>query len=221
MFSETVDTVIVRARASRQKRLNDISNAVNAALNQLAAKDWFVRNTIEDQIVLSGTNNTSYIYPKPARYWALHTVKYEPGRVYPKLIPPSREEVKFAYRWYENGESIIFDNLQGFATIGLFLSLRPPFFQYFDTALRPAIYNRFTDTFSYPLGATSAADQLSARERVSHWLLQHWNELVIETALSILWTDQSHPQARATFARAEKYLTTMMTTEQIIVPENG
>lgn len=203
-FSSLVDSVL--AATGRQDRLQSIVGFARATIRecQLKGTPSFIRDIVEVEVQ---PTTTPFIWDRPKGLRGLRTAVYgltseiyDP--IYPELIRPGRKQANKTEYYYESGESFVFAGVDITQTVALaYYSYAPHFVYYKDVADRPATYDEETDVWTYhsSIEATEEA-QLVAREKVQHWLLLDWFELIKQGTLGKTFQLNGDERSRPAFA---------------------
>lgn len=215
-FSAAVDLLVSRMRLP-QRRFDTAVAAVNSALQSLAQIKYFNRDALEDELLISDVTLTNYIWTLPFRFRRLASAKYLPDEIIPEEIDPSCKQIETNYLWHRTSDYIAFKGIQNQTSIAVQYIRFPRKFRYYALAARPATFNLDTETYQFlPSFNTSDALRAQALDLTTHWLLEHYQEIVIETAMSDIRKDLGHPTARSLFAKATEYANRLQKEESYL-----
>jgi len=220
MFSETVDNVLTRVQRLELFTKSNAISYVNFTLKELSSKRLFYRDRIENSIDISGNSTNAFIWARPKNFRQFETVKFIPSLVFPRLIPPGPQQDKEDHYYYGGSTYFVFNGVQGEQNINLSYFVFPPTFKYYEPNTRPAKFDRETETWLYlnefstyvPTLQTEGMNE-TAEERVFHWLLLSWSELIEEGAMAKALKSIDDPRARSTFAVFRDMFNTFTSSE--------
>lgn len=216
MFSEVVDFVI--GLTGRRERKQDIARWLNATMRECQNTDYYERDMTEDQIT---TSAVPHVWPRPRLFRRLRTVYYPSVDSWPRYYPPGNKlrERPDDYYYYGNSTSYVFNGLAAGTNIDLAYYSKTRYFQYYEEAARPAVYDREADTWSYlqngsyvaTLGSTTLDE--AAQVLVSNWLLDEWEYVLQEGTLAKLFKAIESARATSSFALYKSHQKDIMAGE--------
>lgn len=189
MFSELVDEAVTRSVHPERKA--DIIAWTNLTIQEMQGKgNFFSKNLIEEQLSVT---ISPFIWTRPDRIQKLRTILYSSG-VFPKFIMPGRKQFNEVDYYYAASTYYVFSGiLVGEQINAAYYQFRKRL-SYYSVGARPASYNFETETWTYydltasgGLDYTLAANQVTARDLVSNWILKDWYSLVLEGDLAKIY----------------------------------
>ena len=203
MFSELVDEVA--SLSGRPNRKPDITRYVNSTIRECCVKQLWSRNLIEDQFAVTAVPAT---LDRPTLLRHFRTVNYN-GCVYPKFIEPGRKQDEFDHYYYAGTTYFVFAGVAVGDTVNYAYYTNLKHLIYYDDTAgneRPAIYDKEAETWTYWDGGAyvsalgSDALDLAARDKVTNWLLDNWESVIIEGALAKIFKIMKDDRQLASYA---------------------
>lgn len=222
MFSEVVDAVI--ARSGRPDRALDIIAYVNASIRDSAVRVLFNRDLVEDSIVVT---DSPCIWQRPQRLRQVRTARIR-GRDYLPEVKPGRKQTDYDQYYYAAANYFAFNGVAVGDIIDIAYYVYPAEFSYYAEGNRPAVFDKMRRMWTYlidgeyadhiyhevpnpdydPLDPHSPptiteVDELAEeafRDVVTHWLLDDWAVLVIEGALTKIFTAVGDERNKSVFS---------------------
>lgn len=203
-FSALIADVI--KTSGRMDRVLDIVSFARATLRecQLKGVPSFARDMVELVVVPTAT---PFVWDRPSRFRGMRTVAYgitneiyDP--TYPPMLMPGRKQKGQTVYYYPSADSYVFVGVDTMQTIGIaYYSYAKAFLYYKLETDRPALYDAETETWSYhaDVAATDEAQE-AAREKVQHWLLRDWFDLIRQGTLTKIFQLNGDERARGTYA---------------------
>ena len=179
MFSELIDEVVLESR--RGVASSETVAFANATLRECQTQKGavFDKDLIEDSATTGSAN--PYVWTFPTRFRKLKAVKYTDDSVYPRFIPPGTKIGDELQYFYAASDYYAFFGAGITAPLALAYYIFSRRFKYYAVALRPAVYDEETETWSY-LAAydTDDANRELARNLVTNWMLRDWYDTIKE-----------------------------------------
>lgn len=243
MFSELVDMVI--RRTNRPDFKEDIIAYANEVLRMVHCSEFFYRDKVEVLAKDDAEGGVAYQYPetyvwdRPKDLRSIIAVKYlpvdvysttvnlhpfdfsDPKSFYPSNIPPGIGQAKQDCYYYAVGDKFVFYRKGGLAKIAVCYSKAPPYFQYYDQGLRPAVYDYNTGYWTYLDGkgnyvaslGTEEADSL-ARAKVADWVLKDYLGMVASGVATKVFTVLGDPRNKIEYSNFKEALRYARTAEK-------
>lgn len=238
-FSQLVDEL-----AQRTGRLNikaDIGNFVNQIIRECHADEdgnpyIFPRNLIEDQLTADVDSGFTWAVPSSPKFQVMQTVRYTSilhgnRTVYPKFQMPGRRLNDLTHFYYRSGTDFIFAEYGGLnALIDIAYYAMPGRLGYYAVGSRPATYDDtagwtyYDLTGSGGLDYTQAANQQTARDLVSNWVLLDWPDVVRIGVKAAVYTSTGDKTRSGThYSKYVKLRNQMIQEEegQVLDPNQG
>jgi hypothetical protein len=219
MFSELVDECVTLSK-KLNLRESHIIPYLNATIRECQTKEFFYRDRVEDQIAI--TTEPSFIWDRPTRIRQIESVQYPYSEGYslvdcpiytPRKTPGRINPLEDIYFYYGGPTYYVFNGVIANTTINISYFAYSRRFKYYEAGSRPAVYDFDSETWDYPLGATTDAEKEAARDLVWHWLFEAWYEMVKQGTLAKTYKDVEDVRAPATFAMFSGQLKTFQASE--------
>ena len=218
MFSELVDDVMLMIGRTNPRTKENVVNYVRMTMRELQMLGYFDNDHVEETITATAS---PHVWDKPANLRQLRTVRYSEnynaGR-WPKLLRPGKVQNDQVYFYYAGTDYFMFNGIAIGQPIGLSMYMYFPYLKYYETALRPAVFDRVAGTWTY-LSAYDTNDTLreTARNLVSNWVLRDWDFLVKEGTLAktykMLREERMAAASYSNYRNGQKDLTAGETSE--------
>jgi len=200
-FSALVDDVL--ARSLRKDRLQDVIAYARATIRECLVLSFFDQDLIEDQIVADAT---PFLWARPQKARALLVVRYNQydrrnNLIVGKERKPGQADRNDTHYFYMSGNSYVIAG----ATVGETLDIAyyayaSKFKYYSEDTDKPAQFDADTELWTYHDNYDDTeVTQLQARELVSHWLLFHWFDLIVEGTLAKLYKQVGDARSKAAY----------------------
>jgi len=186
-FNACVDEVV--AESGRPDKRSLIADYVNTSIRECQGLAFFSSDLEEESVTPTAD---PHIWDKPNLFYKLKTVKYANGE-YPDFIQPGKGLIDKDYYYYGTGNSIAYFGCGSSSTDTISLA----YYQYLqrlryrNPGQRPAIWNIDLLAWEYYdltgiglLNYTLSANQETARNLVTNWLLFRHFDLIKEGALA-------------------------------------
>lgn len=156
-----------------------------------------------DNLALTGS---VHVWPHPRELRKLDAVRYD-GHCYAQYRRPSRQQNEFCEYYYVVGGHHVFVGWKSF--IDVYYFVYPPHFKYYTADQRPAVFDRAVGSFMYRSPAPpvqyvtslgNGAVEAALQFQVYDWMLDRWQDLVIEGALAKLYANLDDQRANNTQA---------------------
>ncbi len=211
-FSAVVDDVV--ARSGRNDRRADILSYVRSTLRECHGLAFFRRDFVEDTIT---TDAVPFVWTHPDGFRLLRTARYpvynlRGEQLYPPEIKPGKKQREHTHYYYGGPAYYVFAGLALGVDIDVGYYVVAPKLAYYILTERPATYSLEDAAWSY-LTASSDAEKLIAREKVTNWLLTEYFDTIIEGTLAKLFKVIDDPRSRSTFALYKSYQQTLLALE--------
>lgn len=202
-MSACVDAVL--ARAQRPGRSNDVVAYVRQTLRecQIVEGAAFSRDMTEDSITATAS---PHIWERPNLLRFLRTVKYNiatanNNEIYPDFLRPGKILQGKTYYYYGGPTYYAMAGVSSGITIDLaYYSYFAKLPYYATVADRPATFSLETDSWSYHADYdVDDATRLTARNRVTNWMLTDWFDLIVEGGLAKILKSVGDERAASTF----------------------
>lgn len=238
MFSELVDEAVSRSR--RPDKQADITSYANQTLRELQSmkNGAFTKDLVETSVQVAVTDTSPYIWSRPEHFRIMRAVAYKSfmgavGRVWPKFLRIGKRQDEHDYYYYAAADYFVFAGVGGptnnpnagaiaqFGPITIELAYYAKFrrYQYYNIGLRPAVYSRDLETWSFnlinipttppdigdvpsllPPNNTFNTQQQYAIYLVTNWLLKDYYDTVLEGTLAKLFKAVGDARAGSSFA---------------------
>lgn len=238
MFSELVDEAVSRSR--RPDKQADIASYANQTLRELQSmkNGAFTKDLVETSVTVGPTDATPFIWSRPEHFRIMRAVAYQSymgsvGRVWPKFLRIGKRQDEHDYYYYGAADYFVFAGVGGptnnprsgglaqFGPITIELGYYVKFrrYQYYIIGLRPAVYSRDAESWSFnlvnipdpppdvsdipsllPPNNTFNTQQQYAIYLVSNWLLKDYYDTVLEGTLAKLFKSVGDARAPSSFA---------------------
>lgn len=216
MFSETVDNVL--SRSGRTDMLAEAQVAVRSALKKAHSQEYFAKDLRELQVSVT---TEDYIWNYPRFYRTMHTVRYGPA-IYPRNLQPGKIQDGETQYFYQVSNAVVFVGIGAGTELYIAYNVTNPKFQYYTENARPAKYDEVAETWSY-LDNGSYVDSLAtpeleeaAREKVTNWLLDEYQDMIEEGALATIFKLRGDDRSRTHFSNFNSWLKDLEALESTI-----
>lgn len=217
MFSELIDEIVLLSKKANLRE-SHIIPYLNATIRECQTKEFFYRDRIE--ITIPITTDGSFIWDRPNRIRNIEVVRYPFEEGYYEApdniprIPPGRIKPESDYYYYGGPTYFVFRGVAINTTILMsYFEYSRRFKYYPDPALRPAVFDFETETWSYPTGSGTDAENEAKRDLVWHWLFDDWYEMVKQGTLAKVYKDVEDVRAPATYSMYRQLQNTFQASE--------
>lgn len=191
-FSQVVDELVLESLRPELKTF--IGNSINQVIRELHAAPkqggaiLFNSNLVEVQITTTVEQGHEWEITNPQLFQRMGAVRFDvfgTGKdAFAKERTPASMYIE-DYRdklYYRTGQSYSFVNYGGLgATISLAYFEFPRRLTYYESNVRPAVWNPVTDAWAYLAEYdVSDAARLNALRLTTNWVLQRWLDLVMQ-----------------------------------------
>lgn len=198
-YSSAVDMVVVRS--GRPDRRADIMAYVRQAVRECQVIAFFAHDLVEDTLTSTGD---PYLWDLPQEFRTMRTVRYNIFNrrnelIYPPNVRPGKKQREEDYYYYRGIDYLAFAGVAADVLIDVAYYSYTKKIPYYQVADRPATFSLEDDAWSY-LTATTAAEEETARNLVSNWLLFDWYDLIVEGGLAKIFKTVGDQRSTSSFA---------------------
>lgn len=193
-FSQLVDALVFEHL--RPDLRAAIASYVNLTIRELhqdkqtGGTILYTDNLLEDQVVADAAEGFQWDIPTPHLFQKIAAVRFDTFGTDKNAFAQERTpanlfvENRFDRYFYRSGGALTFINYGGEdAVITLAWFQFPPQLTYYATAARPAVWNPATQAYTYSTDYNTTDEaKAEARTLSTNWILQRWEELVMQGA---------------------------------------